>query len=249
MPVSSSVLRDALDVGVEQDRRPEGLLGAAPDVAQHVQPPRVAPSDRSAASRTESPSRRTSPPSRPPRRHLPDAVPREVEVAPLVGDEGVGPRAVRVGLEQVGVPVIAERVEHDVDRVVAPERLVALHLLVDDAVRLGVVGAEADVERGRRCRRRGLRSAARRACRCPARAGRSRCPPSASLQTFSSRAPSRTIASVVKWAASVFLSAADAGARCRRGRGSARNGQSGCAQQDSHTPPATAHQGGRSRSV
>ena len=43
------------------------------------------------------------------------------------------------------VAVVAERVDHDVDRVVAPERLVALHLPVDDAVGLVVEVAEIDV--------------------------------------------------------------------------------------------------------
>ena len=51
-----------------------------------------------------------------------------------------------VGLEEVGVAVVVEGVDQDVQRIVAPQRLVALHLLVDEKLGLVVVTKNPEIK-------------------------------------------------------------------------------------------------------
>jgi hypothetical protein len=132
-----------------RQRRPVHLLVLAPDHPPDVQAPGI-------ALRVEAHGReRDRQLGGPPRgvtaaRGVPHPVPVHVDVATLVGHQRVEARAVGVGLERVAVAVIAEGVEHEHHGVVAVERRVALHLLGDHALGLGVESVDREVEHAAR---------------------------------------------------------------------------------------------------
>ena len=79
------------------------------------------------------------------RANVPDGVPLGIQL-PVGERQAVDERARRVRREIERAPLIAERVEHDLDAIVGTERRIAHHLRADDAIGLCVVRVHAYVE-------------------------------------------------------------------------------------------------------
>ena len=80
------------------------------------------------------------------RGHPPDGVPVRVDVAALVGDLGVGAGAGGVGREDEAVAAVGEGVEQHLEGVLLGAGEVLVDVVDDDAGRLGIAAARADVE-------------------------------------------------------------------------------------------------------
>ena len=137
---------DLLQVEVTGPSLPEDLLTLTADIALEVDPPPVlrvwaeAEGGEGDADLGE-PSLIGSPGL-----HFPDSVPVPVHRAPVVGDEGIGHRPVRVRGEEVPVAVVVEGVQDHFEVVLTGPPEVPGHLVGQDPVRLGVESPEPHVE-------------------------------------------------------------------------------------------------------
>ena len=78
------------------------------------------------------------------RAHVPDGVPVGIQLT--TGDQAVHQRAGWIGREVEGAPLIAKRVEQNLDAIVGGQAGIARHLRADHPLRLRVVRDYADVE-------------------------------------------------------------------------------------------------------